>query len=1282
MRRHLLKRVLLVVSIMMLVSSSLIFGPLSNTARAGMTWLIETVDAQAGWLSSIAVDSGGNPWILYEGDHFGSRGLVLAHWTGSSWAFQSIMNGIGDCLSLSLDSLNRPHAVYDFDDSVPFKRDMHYAYWNGISWVYETIDSQGDLGSTCSIALDSLGRPHASYENYTWTAMNPRRDLKYAWRDSSGWHNETVDWRGWVGKGNTIAVDSLNRPHIAYEDVNNYTLKYAWWDGSKWNIEVPDPSGEVIPDTPASIRMDSLDRPHIAYMAGVTLRPGQLRYASWNGASWTIEPAALINSPGPYDSVSLRLDSLDGPSIAYTNHSFGLSFTSKQGSSWIVENIEQDAGVGASLALDSGGNPHISYGDLVVLKYAHRGMDSSPPSSNVDAINPYWASSPRVITATATDAQSRVSNVTLWYRYSPDNASTTWGPWKAYQKVEAPSWYWFFTFPDGEGYYQFYSVAVDTGGNVEPPPPAADAVAAFEQTKPSSILQPVPSYWFNSTPLDLTATASDAPSGVDGVDLYYSFSGNNASWDAWTLYQTDRAPPWSWGFNFPKGAGWYRLYSLARDWAGNVEDTPASHDLELAFDRTPPMSMVNPISGEWHRSSVDVTARASDSRSGVANVALGYRHSPDEVSWSPWTCFQTDPLPPWSWLFTFPDGDGFYQFHSIGTDNASNSEWFKDWPEANTTYDATPPTAIIDQSPPYWKNASTILTATVSDAMSGVENVTLWNRFSLDNSSWGSWQSFATDISPSWSWLFDFPDGPGHYRFQATAFDVAGNEDLLAQVQEAEVGFDPEAPSASLTVGFPSVSDPPVTWVTSSTTLNLTAHDDNGSGVAIIRDRTWYGGWSLWSDYSVEFALAGADGLRYLEFQAFDLAGNSGLVENRTIVLDSTPPTSALSIGNPKYLVGGNFINHSTPMTLQAVDGEASPVGLNLTFYRTNGGSWNAYSSSFFLDGEGPHIVEYRSYDLLANGEAVLSTQVILDDTPPATTISPATGEFNVTTTFTLTANDGGSGVKVTRHRIDGGGWIDYSGGFTLPEELHNISYYSKDNLDNTEQEKWLEVNVQGPPPPNTPPSVTLNAPVGGEEWLRGSSQTIDWTMHDGQDANANLTVYVNYTTAGGTHSIVAGLKGVESFLWILLDAEATDVVVNVTVIDTGGLKGCDQSGPFTVKAPPPTEIAVNYKPLVALVFAVILAVAGIWSSKRRPWKAGRDSMVVAKRFLAMSMPFVLAETATGAVSLLMGELRIPPFIGIGALIDVTILVIGLLVTIYTGLKSREEDKRTSQVDT
>jgi hypothetical protein len=101
--------------------------------------------------------------------------------------------------------------------------------------------------------------------------------------------------------------------------------------------------------------------------------------------------------------------------------------------------------------------------------------------------------------------------------------------------------------------------------------------------------------------------------------------------------------------------------------------------------------MVDPIPGVWHRSSVDVTAQALDSRSGVANVALGYRHSPDEVSWSPWTYFQTDSLPPWSWLFTFPGGDGFYQLHSIGTDNASNSEWFKDWPEANATFDATPP---------------------------------------------------------------------------------------------------------------------------------------------------------------------------------------------------------------------------------------------------------------------------------------------------------------------------------------------------------------------------------------------------------------------------------------------------------------------------------------------------------------------------------------------------------------------------------------------------------------
>jgi len=1233
-------------------------GLLSNPAEADMTWLLENVDSSGAAPTSIAVDSAGNPWILYAFSS-GVGGISLAHWTGSSWFFEWIVDGGGSCLSLALDGLDRPRIVHDFDTAPwPGLRDIYYVYWTGSSWANETIESVGDVGASCSLALDSLGRPHVSYYDYTWNTGVKHRDLKYAWRDASSWHNETVDSLGQVGIDNSIALDSLDRPHIAYGDIDNNTLKYAWWDGSKWNIDVPDSSGEVVP-SPASIRLDSTDRPHIAYLAQGALPPGQLRYASWNGASWTIEPAALINSISSSDSVCLRLDSANQPSIAYTNGTGFLSFTSKQGGLWVVENIDAGGGsvmgIGASLALDSGGNPHIAYADdSVQLKYAHRGMDSFPPSSAVDTVNPYWATSSRVITATASDGESRVSNVTLWYRFSPDNAS--WGSWKAHQMTDLFPWSWTFSFPDGQGYYQFYSIAVDTGANMEPPPPLADAIAAFEQTKPSSILQSVPSYWFNSTALTLTATASDAPSGVAIVDLYYSYSGNNASWGAWTLYQTDKTPPWSWDFSFPMGSGWYRLYSLARDRAGNVENPPASQDLELALDRTPPTSMVDQIPGAWHRSSVDVAAQASDSQSGVANVALGYRHSPDEVSWSPWTYFQTDPLPPWSWLFTFPDGDGFYQFHSIGTDNASNSEWFKDWPESNATCDVTPPTATVNQSPPYWKNASTILTASVSDMTSGVENATLWYCYSLDNSSWGTWQSFATDIAPPWSWLFDFPDGAGRYQFQATAFDLAGNEDPLGSVWEAEIGFDPDAPSSSLTVRSPGVSVPPVTWVTSSTSLNLTAHDDNGSGIASIRYRTWHGSWSPWSDYSTEFNLAGTDGLRYIEFQAHDLAGNSGMVENRTIVLDNTPPATTLSIGDPRYLVGGNFVRSSTPLTLLAVDGGVTPVGLDYTEYRVDGGNWKTYSSPFPLAGEGAHTLEYRSRDLLGNSEAVQSMQTVVDDVPPATTISIGEPKYlnggthvNSSTPLAFSAVDGSVGSNSTFYRLWWGSWSpwrEYSTSFSLAgrDGTWYVEFLSFDYLVNTETIRNETLILD-----DTPPTTII-------------SPAAPFTL-TGTDSGSGVNV-TKYSIDGGSWTVYTG-----SFT--LTEGEHTIYYYSID-----NLGNIEQERSLVVK--PPTEVAVNYQPIVALIFTIILLVAGVWSSRRRRWKNGKDGMAVMKAFTFTSMPFVVAEAATGIASLLTGQLSMPPMVGVGTALDLAILLAGLAVAILRVRTKPSEVEKTN----
>jgi hypothetical protein len=66
-----------------------------------------------------------------------------------------------------------------------------------------------------------------------------------------------------------------------------------------------------------------------------------------------------------------------------------------------------------------------------------------------------------------------VSSVDLWYRHSPDNAS--WGAWSLYGADTLEPYEWPFSWPDGLGHYEFYSVAHDTLGRHEAPPQFADA---------------------------------------------------------------------------------------------------------------------------------------------------------------------------------------------------------------------------------------------------------------------------------------------------------------------------------------------------------------------------------------------------------------------------------------------------------------------------------------------------------------------------------------------------------------------------------------------------------------------------------------------------------------------------------------------------------------------------------------------------------------------------------------------------------------------------------------
>ena len=69
----------------------------------------------------------------------------------------------------------------------------------------------------------------------------------------------------------------------------------------------------------------------------------------------------------------------------------------------------------------------------------------------------------------------------------------------------------------------------------------------------------------------------------------------------------------------------------------------------------------------------------------------------------------------------------------------------------------------VDKISPYMITYSPlIITAT---AASGLNNVTLWYRYSTDNSSWDSWVENETDTVSPWEWSFGFYNDTGFYEF-------------------------------------------------------------------------------------------------------------------------------------------------------------------------------------------------------------------------------------------------------------------------------------------------------------------------------------------------------------------------------------------------------------------------------------------------------------------------------------------------------------------------------------
>lgn len=335
-------------------------------------WVTETVDTFFSWpiFPSLVLDAAGHPHIAYCEYDFAEGYLAelrYAYYNGSSWEIQ-VLDAVGNkgdfpmiCApSLLLDEQGHPHLAYNTYFG-PVTSDLKYMWYDGTFWWWQIVDrGLGEWGGSVSMALDTEGYPHIAYHRDA-ADYGSEGTLHYAFYNGSTWVTQTVDGSGDVGCALSLELDAQNHPHITYYKLSSPPrVWYVYYSATSWistSLPIVSPAIDTV-----SLVLDSSDLPHIL-VSGWGQNP---TYVYSTGAEWitmTVDPdpqagagssLALDSSGRPYASYGLvdGMGNLQGQRYAYLD-----------GTSWITETVDRSrsAGYGSSLALDTGNLPHLAY---------------------------------------------------------------------------------------------------------------------------------------------------------------------------------------------------------------------------------------------------------------------------------------------------------------------------------------------------------------------------------------------------------------------------------------------------------------------------------------------------------------------------------------------------------------------------------------------------------------------------------------------------------------------------------------------------------------------------------------------------------------------------------------------------------------------------------------------------------------------------------------------------------------------------------------------------------
>ncbi|MBI4802498.1 MAG: hypothetical protein HY796_08250, partial [Elusimicrobia bacterium] len=376
-----------------------------------------------------------------------------------------------------------------------------------------------------------------------------------------------------------------------------------------------------------------------------------------------------------------------------------------------------------------------------------------------------------------------------------------------------------------------------------------------------------------------------------------------------------------------------------------------------------------------------------------------------------------------------------------------------------------------------------------------VENIGLIREFSFENTNPGQGAVFVSTFRLD-------QEADGVYGLAYNSEDVLGN---FEKTNISTFSVDNTAPKTEYRVEGIGYRAGENIYHNSGAVLELIGVDVSSNGVASGLKKTNYrwddGGWMAYIS-GLEISSRG-EGRHILAYYSADNLDNTEAVNNYPFIADFTAPQTAFNRAwGPAYL---NYVSTWTLFELAPVDPGGLASGVKETAYNINDGGTLTSPLKFTLPSAGGnYLVKYRSRDNVENLEVEKSSPVFVDATQPITTLvtiggkqypGAEAGSFyaSLDTKFGFIAVDpvvggGASGVKTTGYRVEGTGYSGeeqmYSAAFGLSEGIRTLSYYAKDNVDNTEVFKSTQVYID-----NTAPVTSFD--ISGPLYIKDGARYI-----------------------------------------------------------------------------------------------------------------------------------------------------------------------------------------------